>query len=128
MTLDVGDIDRIDAPTAEQLRQFLRVLPARSPFLILTRAPGHLMQATHTDRDDYRVEYRELDRHWDAFVGYDAAVDVLERYRVGDESFRRAVRWRRLHIWNEPHSPVVVAVLAVPMLALAAWGVWEMLR
>ena len=128
MTLDVGDIDRIDDPTAEQVRQFLRVLPARSPFLILTAADGFFIQATHADGDAYRVEYRELDRQWHGRVDFDAAVDVFERFRRGDDSFRRVVRWRRLRVWNDPHSPLVVAILAVPMLALAGWGVWEMLR
>lgn len=128
MTLDVGDIDRIDAPTAEQVRQFLRVLPARSPFLILTAADGFFMRATHADGDDYRVEYREFDADWHATLDYDAAVDALERFRRGDASFRRLIPWRRVRVWNDPHSPLLVAILAVPMLALAGWGVWEMLR
>lgn len=131
MTLDVGDIDRLDAPTAEQVRQFLRVPPPRAPYLVLTADGGLTMQATLAPPGEhYRVEYRDVDgRRWHAAtLDFDAAFDVLERFRRGDASFRRVIAWRRHHAWEDAHSPAVLALVGVPVLALAAWGVWEMLR
>ena len=33
MTLNVGDVERIDEPSAEQVRHFLRFMPPHSPFI-----------------------------------------------------------------------------------------------
>lgn len=120
MYLDVGDIDRIDAPTAAHVRQFLRVMPPQSPFVILSIDDDHFIQATFA-RDAYRVEYREMGRQWFTLVGYDAAVDLFERYRRGDGSFRTVARWRRLRTLGAG-APLLLAVLL--LIAMAGVGWW----
>ena len=120
MYLDVGDIDRIDAPTAAHVRQFLRVMPPQSPFVILSIDDDRFMQATVVG-DAYRVEYRELGRQWFTLVDFDAAVDLFERYRRGDASFRTVARWRRLRRFNVVPWLVVTIVVVVAIVGVRAW-------
>ena len=58
MFLNVGDRERIDDPTPEQIAHHLRNLPADAPFLILNADDEQFIQTTPAG-DVFRVEWRQ---------------------------------------------------------------------
>jgi hypothetical protein len=125
--LDVGNVERIDAPSAEHVRHFLRFMPPDAPYVILAAADDSCIQAT-PDGEGYRVEYRDGKRQYFALVSYEQAARLFEAYRTGEQSIRQAVPWRRLSVMNDPYHPARLVVLALMLITLAALGVWFALR
>ena len=127
MRLDVGNVECIDAPSAEQVRHFLRFMPPDAAFVVLSAADDSFIQA-RPDGEGYRVEYRLRRRQHFARVSFEQAVGLFEAFRTGDESFRQAVPWRRLTVMNDPYHPAVLVALVLMLLVAATLGAWSALR
>jgi hypothetical protein len=63
MFLHIGNGERIDNPTPEQIGHHLRNLPGNAPFLILNADDEHFIQATPAG-DLFRVEWRQEAQQW----------------------------------------------------------------
>jgi hypothetical protein len=127
MTLEIGDVEKIENPTAEQIRHYLRFMPPTAPFVILSAGETHFMQAT-PDRDEYRVEFRDERGQSCVVVPYEQAATLFEQYVAGDDGFRSAAAWRRMNPVELGSNKVVMAMLALIVLAIAAYVAVEMLR
>jgi hypothetical protein len=127
MILDVGNVERIENPSAEQVEHYLGFMPPQSPFVILDASDDRFIQAAPGD-EGYRVEYREEGRMYFVDVPFEQAVKLFEAYRSGDESFKDAVPWRPLRLRNVWVSNAMVIVLIALLLCVLALGVWSELR
>jgi hypothetical protein len=126
MTLEIGDAEKIQNPTAEQIRHSLRSVPPAAPFIILFADDIHFMQAA-PEGDEYRVEYRDDQGQWYVEVPYETAAALLEQYRAGDAGFRTAAAWQRMSAVEVGSSKLVVAMLVLIMIAAAAYAAVVML-
>lgn len=127
-TLQVGNVERISGPSAEQVRHYLRFMPPTAPFIILARDEDTFMQATPIGVR-YRVEYREQGIQRYLLTSPDEAEKLLESYRVEDASFVHRVAWRRLGFFSDPYSFMWRAIIfCLISVAAAAWGIWSLLR
>jgi hypothetical protein len=127
MILDVGNVARIENPSAEQVERYLRLISPQSPFVILSASEERFIQAILCD-DGYRVEYREEDRQYFADVPFEQAARLFEAYRVGDTAFKDAAEWRRLTMLNGSHHPAVLIVLIALIICGIAFCVWTSLH
>ena len=125
MFLDVGNRQRIDDPTPEQVEHHLRNLPAGAPFLILNADDEHFIQATPAG-ERFRVEWRQEAHQRFAIVPVDRAVEAFFAFQRWDEPALKAFPWRRLTLLNDPYRRAVFA--AVILLAIALISLWTALR
>jgi hypothetical protein len=93
MFLDVGNLQRIDDPTPEQVAHHLRNLPPDAPFLILNADDEQFIQATPAGAA-WRVEWRQGTMQRFVLVSLDRT----------EEALRAFLRW------DEPASPAFSAV------------------
>ena len=127
MMLDVGDVERIEQPSAEQVRHFLRFMPPKSPFVILSASDDSFIQA-RPHGESYRVEYHQNGRRQFVQMPFEQAVRLFEAFRTGDDSFHHAVAWSRLSVLNDPYHPAVLVVLALLLIAFAVFSIWRALK
>jgi hypothetical protein len=127
MTLEIGDAEKIQNPTGEQIRHYLKFMPPAAPFVILSADESRFMQAVAI-ADEYRVEYRDEQGQWWAQVPYEQAAALFEQYGAGDNGFRSAVAWRRMNAVELGSNKVVIAMLALIILAIAAYVTVVMLE
>ena len=117
MFLEIGNGQRIDDPTPEQIGHHLRNLPADAPFLILNADEEQYVQAT-PGGEGFRVEWRQEGQHRFTFVSVDRAAEVFLAFRRWDEPALKALPWRRLTLWNDPYRRVVVVAVVVLVVAV----------
>lgn len=82
MKLNVCDTASIDAPSAEQVRHYLQLIPPKAPFVILSGEGDGFMQA-RPEGEQCRVEYNDGERQHFALVPFEQAAQLLESYRAG---------------------------------------------
>jgi len=129
MKLDLGGIDVIDEPTAEDIRHYLKFMPAESPFVILSKG-DEFIQSLY-ENVDYRVEYKDDDgRQYFAATDYETAVTLFESFLAGTEDYRSAVAWKRLHLsaWTTPNRPFAVGLLCVLLVIALVVVMWLALQ
>jgi hypothetical protein len=83
LILEIGAVEKIIDPSAEQISHYLRFMPPTSPFLILSREFNTFMQATPAG-DRYRLEYRQDGRQRFVIVPVNEADRLLQLYRADD--------------------------------------------
>jgi hypothetical protein len=131
MRFDVGNVQLIVDPSAEQVRHFLRFMPPEAPFVVLSADDGSFMQAVFAG-EHYRVEYRTDKRLHVAHLPFQEAAEALEAFRRGDESYRESVAWRRVSLLNDLSRRASLIVLAgfvlLVVVALFVWGAYLELR
>ena len=125
MFLDVGNLERIDDPTDDQIADGLRNLPIAAPFAILN-ADEELYIETTPDGGGYRVELRQGSATRFAFLTFGKVESVFKAFRRWDESAIEAVQWDRLSAWNDPYKRLLF--VAVAMIVIAAFSIWSSLR
>ena len=129
MYLDVGNRLRIDDPTPEQVAHHLSRLPADAPFLVLNADAEHFVQAASLPSDTtgrLRVEWRQESRQSYMLAPAAGAERALLAFLRWDEPALRAMPWRRLSLWNDPHRQVVLAVaILVVIVIVRVWAVWK---
>ena len=125
MFLDIGNGERIDNPTPEQIGHYLRNLPGNAPFLILNADDEHFIQATPAG-DLFRVEWRQEAQQWFMVVPLDGAVQSFLAFRSWDEQALKAFAWKRLGLLNDPYRRMVLALLIFVAVALVC--LWAALR
>jgi hypothetical protein len=125
MYLTVGNNQRIDEPTAEQIAWHLNHLPSDAPFLILNADAEHFLQATPVG-DAVRVEWRQESHQRYMLVTRDQAEQLFDAFRRWDEPSLSAFPWKRLGMLNDPYRrlPFVLFVLA----AIALVRLWFALK
>jgi hypothetical protein len=133
MILDVGNVEQFENPSAEQVKHYLHFMPPESPFVVLSASDDRsaagvrFIQAVPCDRG-YHVEYREEGRMYFVEAPLEQAARLFESFRVGDESFKTAVAWRRLRlIGDRVRSVLLVGLLALLLCALGL-AVWSAIR
>jgi hypothetical protein len=127
VTLEIGNVERIDDPSAQQVDHYLRFMPPHAPFIILTAGENFFMQAAAAE-NGYRVEYREGKRQFSAKVSLEQASALLDAFRQGDDQFRKLTAWHRLGVLNDPHSSVPVVIVLLLLILLVGLQVWNLLR
>ena len=124
MILDIGNLERIENPTAEQIIHYLRHLASDS-FLILDADAQLFIQATLARGGRYRVEWRQEDVQRFAIVPLEQAEALLLAFARWDEAGLEAVKWRRLGLLNDPYRRSILLgslfLLAVLFLQMARW-------
>ena len=126
MKLEVGDKTCIDSPSVEQVRHYLHFMPPQAPFVILSGESGAFMQAA-PEGEQYRVEYKDNEHQYAAFVTVEQAEKLFEAFLAGDVSYRQAIQWRRLTAWNDPlnvNAYVWLILLAVVFAVGLGWYFW----
>jgi hypothetical protein len=125
MYFDIGNRQRIDDPTPEQIRHYLRNLPADAPFIILNADEEHFIQAIPAGAL-FRVEWRQEAQHRFMLVPLDRAEESFMAFRRWDEAGLKAFAWQRLGLFNDPYRRVVI--VACVFLAVALICLWSALR
>ncbi len=127
MNLEVGNVERIEDPSGEQVDHYLRFMPPHAPFIILTAGENFFMQAIVAE-DGYRVEYREGKCQFYANVSLEQASALLEAFRQGDDQFRKMAAWHRLGVLNDPYSLVPVVIVVLLLVRVTGIQVWKFLQ
>jgi len=127
MVLDIGNVERIDNPSSEQLSHYLRFMPPTAPFLVLSASDDTFMQATPRG-DAYRVEYRTGKRHRFMHVPLDRAVELLNAFRTGDRELDALADWRRLSVFTDSTYPNALWPIVIMILVAAALSLWSALH
>jgi hypothetical protein len=125
MFLDVGNRQRIDDPTPEQIEHHLRNLPAEAAFVVLNADEEHFIQATPAG-GSFRVEWRQEAQQRFALVPVDRAAQAFLAFHRWDEPALKSFPWRRLSLWNDPYLRVVM--VAVVLVVIALISLWSFLR
>lgn len=126
MFLCVGNSERIDNPSEEQVRHFLRYMQPDAPFVILNADDDHFMQATPAG-DVYRVEVRKGKRQFFAHLPFDKAALLFESFRTDNIAYEQAASWHRLGMLNDPYNVNVWIMLAL-VFGTVGVLVWIMVR
>ena len=131
MELDLGGIETLDSPTSDDVRHYLRYMPAESPFVILSDGTGFI-QAAHTGAE-YRVEYCTGGTDWQYYclVDYETACELFLAFHAGNTGYRSSVEWRQLKprtIWNTPGHPVAVGIACVIGALIIVGIAWQVLQ
>ena len=127
LILEIGAVEKITDPSAEQISHYLRLMPPTSPFLILSREFNTFMQAAPAG-DRYRLEDRQDGRQRFVIVPVNEADRLLQLYRADDPSFAQSAAWRKLSVWNDPYSSASLILLSLGAIILAGWGIWQWLH
>ena len=127
MTLEIGNVERIENPSPDQVRHFLRFMPASAPYVILSSGDDSFIQAA-PDGDDYRVEYRLDGRQYFARVPFEQAAELFEAFRAGDDTYRHAAPWRPLTVMNNPRHPAVLVGLVLIIVLVAVLQIYSFFR
>jgi hypothetical protein len=125
MYLNVGHVERIEDPSADQVAHSLRFLPPAAPFLILS-ASDHVFIQAMPQGGAYRVEYRAGDHKGFVNVSLEKASELFLGFRGVPESVEAATKWRRISVFNDPTFPNALWPLAVVMIAVIAVVAWEL--
>lgn len=125
MVLDVGNIERIDDPTDDQIADRLRILPIPAPFAILSADDELYIQTTPAD-GGYRVELRQGSTTRFAVLTLGQVESLFKAFRRWDEPVIEAVQWKHLTVWNDPYRGLIFLMIAV--IVIAAVSIWSSLR
>jgi hypothetical protein len=121
----VGNGQRIDDPTPEQIEHHLGNLSVDAPFLILDADEKCFIQATPRG-EGFRVEWRQEAQHRFTQVPVDRAVEAFLAFRRWDEPALKAFPWRRLSVWNDPYRHVVILLVILVVVTLVGlWSSWR---
>ena len=127
MRLDLGNVQIIQNPSADELRHYLRFMPAEAPFIILEAAQEYFLQAT-CEWGGYYVEYRENGRAFCATMKYEDAAIAFELFRIGDESFKTAIPWSRKIDFDNRYTRGGLVLVIAGMIAFLIWKLVEFFR
>ncbi len=119
MKLDLGGQETLESPTAEEVRHYLKYMPAASPFVCLSNSTG-FMQAIFAGLQ-YQVECRLDDGQWQYYclVDYETACELFLDFHAGKTNYQTSVEWKRLR-----GRSTVVAVLCVAIMLIFSGIVW----
>jgi hypothetical protein len=129
MTLDVGNLLRIENPTADVVRQHLRNLSLEAPFMILSADEERFIQAK-PHSGDYRVEWHDEGELRHALVTFERAEELLLAFLRRDDAALRGGEWHVLRWFNDPYYGLVATAVLVAaiLLIIFAAEVWHMVR
>lgn len=116
MQLELGDVEVIQDPSADDVRHYLRFMPVESPFVILQRKPECFVQAIF-EGDNYRVEYRRGESSWFLKARYEIAVEVFLAFLEDENGVREGWEWKKMTVLNTPGHPAVIILLIVLLVA-----------
>lgn len=125
MFLDVGNTERIDDPTDDQIADRLRNLPVAAPFAILN-ADDELYMQTTPEGGGYRVELRQGSATRFAVLTLGQVEALFRAFRRWDAATIEAVQWNRLSAWNDRYRRLIF--VAIGAIVVAAALVWSWLR
>jgi hypothetical protein len=124
MFLDIGNIERIDDPTPEQISARLRDLSNGGQFLILDADAEHFIQASQV-RDAIRVEWLQEGEQRFMVVSLSLAIEAFDAFRRWDEAALQSFTWRRVTPWNDPYlSAEYLGYLALALIAITLLTLW----
>ncbi|HUT88109.1 MAG TPA: hypothetical protein VMY37_01310 [Thermoguttaceae bacterium] len=129
MKLDLGGIDAIDNPTADDIHHYLKFMPTESPFVVLSNG-DQFIQSVYQG-SDYRVEYKSDDgTQFFATTDYETAVKLFVSFLARDGNYRSAVAWKRLRLsaWTTPNHPCAVSALCVLLIIGIVIAIWSALN
>lgn len=124
MELDLGGQETINSPSPDDIRHYLKYMPAESPFIILSDSTS-FMQSLYTGTQ-YQVEY-SLDNgqnHYYCLVDYETGCDLFLDFLAGRSDYQTSVEWKRLSARNHLSRSitlVIVCVIAILVFCVLLW-------
>lgn len=125
MFLDVGNQQRFDNPTPEQVCHALRNLPMDAPFLILDADDEQFVQAA-PEGGGWRIEWRQEGEQRFMIASLQRVEEVFAAFLRWDEPALTLLPWKRLTLWNDPCRRPLFFAVGLLVIALAA--LWSALR
>jgi len=124
MKFDLGGIDAIESPTADDIRHYLKFMPAESPFVVLSHG-DQFIQSIY-DGSGYHVEYKSDDgRQFYAATDYETAVKLFMSFLARDGTYRSAVPWKRMRPSARTAMAGLLCVLLIAGLVIAIWSAFN---
>ena len=120
MYLEIGNGQRIDDPTPEQISNHLRMLPHDAPILILNADEEHFIQATPAG-GRLRVEWRQEHEQRFMQVSIEEAEAAFHAFQRWDERALAAFPWQRLTIWIDPYRRPIFFLILMVVGLLVLW-------
>ncbi len=97
MQLNLGNIERIETPSEDDIRHYLKFMPVESPFVILSNDRDEFIQAIYNG-EEFHVEY-SLDNgvnQFYALVDYETTCNLFLDFSLGQCDYQIAVNWNIL--------------------------------
>lgn len=118
MELDLGGIEKIAAPSAEDLKHYLRYMPVESPWIVLADSDESFIQAIYDHGSDrYRVEYKRSGKQFFVLEEYEKAVLLFTCFLEDECQVEHQAEWKKLTVFNAPSHPIAVGLACILLIS-----------